>query len=55
MAIRIWPNVLSQMAFTDPFKTLMCTTGSVELVNGINKDMSGARVLLIPVLTYPVD
>ena len=29
----------------DPVKTPRCTTGSVEPVNGINKDVSGVRLL----------
>ena len=32
-----------------------CTTGSVGPVNGINKDVSGARLLPKTVSTYPVD
>ena len=48
--------------FADPVKPPRCTTGSVELlnginkdVNGINKDVSGARLLTMTVSTYPVD
>ena len=41
--------------FAVPVKTLRCTTGSLGLVNGINKGVSGARLLPTTVLTYPVD
>ena len=50
-----WPSLLSQMVFADTVKSPRCITGSVGPVNGINKDVSGARLLLITVLTYPVD
>ena len=41
--------------FADPVKPPRCTTGSVGAVNDNNKDVSGARLLLTTVLTYPVD
>ena len=43
------------MAFCQPVKPSRCTTGSVEPVNGINKDVSSARLLPTTVSTYPVD
>ena len=40
----------------DPVKPPMYTiAGSMGPVNGINKDVSGARLLLTTVSTYPVD
>ena len=50
-----WPSLLSQMAFCWPVRPLRCTTGSVQPVNGINKDVSGTRLLPTTVSTYPVD
>ena len=41
--------------FADPIKLPRCTTGSMEPVNGINKDVSGTRLLPMTVSTYPVD
>ena len=41
--------------FTDPIKPQRCTTESVGPVNGIYKDVSGARLLPTTVSTYPVD
>ena len=41
--------------FDDTVKPPRCTVGSVEPVNGINKDVSDARLLPTTVLTYPVD
>ena len=38
-----------------PFKPPRCTTGSLGPVNGINKDVSGARLLPMTALTYPAD
>ena len=41
--------------FANPVKPQRYTTGSVELVNGINKYVSGARLVPTTVPTYPVD
>ena len=41
--------------FTDTVKPTRYTTGCVEPVNNINKDVSGARLLPITDLTYFVD
>ena len=50
---------MAKYAFTDGIlpavKPPRCTTGSVEPVNGINKDASDARLLPINVPTYLVD
>ena len=50
---------MAKYAFTDGFlpavKPPKCTTGSVEPVNGINKDASGATLLPINVPTYLMD
>ena len=40
--------------FANPIKPLRYTTGFVEPVNGFNKDVSGARLLPMTVLTYLV-
>ena len=40
---------------TNPVKPPWCNTGPVGSVNGINKDMTGVRLLLTTVLTCPVD
>ena len=39
----------------DPVKPLWCNTASAGPVNGINKDVTGARVLTTTVLTCPMD
>ena len=39
----------------DPIKSPRWITGSVGTVNGINRDVSGARLLSMTALTYPVD
>ena len=41
--------------FADPVKPWKCTTGTVEPVSGINKDMSGAKLLLTTISTYSVN
>ena len=41
--------------FADPVKSQRYTTGSVEPANGINKDVIGATLLPMIVLTYPID
>ena len=50
-----WPSLLSQTAFADPVKSRRCITGSVEPVNGINKDVIGVRLLPMTISTYHVD
>ena len=50
-----WPSLLSLMAYANPVKPPWCTTGYVGPVNGINKDVTGARLLSTTVLTCPVD
>ena len=40
-----WPSLLSQTAFAIPVRPLRCTTGPLGPVNGINKDVSGTRLL----------
>ena len=40
------------MAFADLVKPPRCTVGSVDPVNGINKDVSGVRLLPTTVSTY---
>ena len=40
---------------SNPVKPPRCTTGPVRPVKGINKDVSGARLVPMTVLTYPVD
>ena len=54
MAIDGWV-CFHRRLFSDPVKSPWCTTGSVKPVNGINKDVRGARLLPTAVLTYPVD
>ena len=41
--------------FAIPVKPPRCTMGSMGPVNGINKDVSGARLLPMTVLSYPMD
>ena len=41
-----------RQTFANPVKPLRCTTGSMEQVNDINKDVSGARLLPMTVSTY---
>ena len=36
--------MLSQRAFLEPVKSKRCTTEPVELLNGINKDVCGAKL-----------
>ena len=46
---------IHRQIIADPVKPPWCTTGYVEPVNGINKDVSNARLLITTVLTYPVE
>ena len=50
---------MAKSAFTDgfanPVKPQKCTTGSMEPVNGINKDVSNTRLLPMTISTYPMD
>ena len=41
--------------FAVPVRTPRCTTGSLGPVNGINKDVTGARLLSTTVSSYPMD
>ena len=41
--------------FAIPVRLLRCTTGSLGPVNGINKDVSGIRLLSTTASTYPMD
>ena len=41
--------------FSDLVKPGRCTTAPVESVNGINKDMCGAKLLPMIISAYPVD
>ena len=41
--------------FAIPVRPLRCTTGPLGPVNGINKDVSGTRLLPTTVSTYPMD
>ena len=50
-----WPSLLSQTTFFDPVKPWRCTTGPVEPVNGINKDLCCTELLPTTVLEYSVD
>ena len=48
-----WPNLLLQMAFVDHNKPWKCTAGLVKPVNGIIKDVSGAKLLPTTISAYP--
>ena len=41
--------------FADPVKPQRCTTEPVRPLNGINKDVGGAKLLLTTTSVYPVD
>ena len=41
--------------FAVPVRPPRCITVSLQPVNGINKDVSGARLLSTTILTYPID
>ena len=41
--------------FADPVKPQRCTTEPVRPLDGINKDVDGAKLLLTPTSVYPVD
>ena len=41
--------------FADPVKPQRCTTEPVRPLDGINKDVGGAKLLLTPTSVYPVD
>ena len=43
------------MAIFEPIKPCRCTTGPVEPVNGINKDVCGAKLQPMTVSAFPVD
>ena len=41
--------------FADPVKPQRCTTEPVRPLDGINKDVGGAKLLLTTTAVYPVD
>ena len=41
--------------FADPVKPQRCTTEPVKPLDGINKDVGGAKLLLTTTSVYPVD
>ena len=41
--------------FADPVKPQRCTTEPVRPLDGINKDVGGAKLLLTTTFAYPVD
>ena len=41
--------------FADPMKPQRCTTEPVRPLDGINKDVGGAKLLLTTTSVYPVD
>ena len=41
--------------FAVPVRPPRCTTGCLGIVNGINKDLSGTRLVPMTVSTYPMD
>ena len=41
--------------FADPVKPQRCTTEPVRPLDGINKDVGGAKLLPTPTSVYPVD
>ena len=41
--------------FADPVKPQRCTTEPVRPLDGINKDVGGAKLLLMTTSVYPVD
>ena len=41
--------------FADPVKPQRCTTETVRPLDGINKDVGGAKLLLTTISVYPVD
>ena len=41
--------------FADPVKPQRCTTEPVRPLDGINKDVGGAKLLQTPTFVYPVD
>ena len=41
--------------FADPVKLPRCTTDPVRPLDGINKDVGGAKLLLMATSVYPVD
>ena len=55
MAIDGHASLLSQTAFPIPVKLPRCTIGFVGPVNGINKDVTDAKLLPTTVSTYVVD
>ena len=44
-----------RMFFADPVKPQRCTTEPVRPLDGINKDVGGAKLLLRTTSVYPVD
>ena len=48
-----WPSLLSQTHFAKPVKPWRYITRPVELVNRINEDMCGTKLLLITLSAYP--
>ena len=54
-SVAMWAGPSHRRLFADPVKIRKCTTGSMEPVNGINKDVSDAWLLPMANLTYPID
>ena len=46
---------LYRRPFADPVKSQWCTTESVRPLDGINKDVGGAKLLVTTTSVYPVD
>ena len=49
-----WPSLFTQKDFADLVKPQRCTTESVRPLNSINKDVGGAKLLLMTTSVYHV-
>ena len=50
-----WPNLLLQMVFCQPCQTMKVHCRGCRPVNSIIKDVSGAKLLPMTVLAYPMN
>ena len=50
-----YAGIIGLSLFADPVKQQRCTTGPVRPLDGINKDVCGAKLHPMAVFAYPVD
>ena len=55
MCLKMAKSAFTEGFLADPVKPQRCTTESVKPLDGINKDVGGAKLLLTTTSVYPVD